>query len=317
MTIRCGMAGDNVKRIEEFLAGQKLYMGPIDSSFGGGLESAVKKFQNLHQLAASGLVDSATWTLMFPGETEPECPLATTSLAERCLALTGSFETGKFHPDCFCGIAGDFDGMGISYGCLQWNVGQGSLQPIVKQMFEQHPELTQSIFHEHYDNVRALAADSLPDQLAFSRSIQIRAQVVEPWLGMLITMGRTSECQAIQTEQAANVFNHALEMCRDFEVMSERAAALMFDIATQNGSISSATKSTILADYNNIPQADPALEVKRLASIANRVAEASRTQFVADVRVRKLAVANGTGTVHDIFYDLEDMFGITLNAFQH
>lgn len=66
MTIRCGMSGATVKQIEELLAQQKLYGGPIDSSFGGGLESAVKNFQKLHQLTPSGLVDAATWALMFP-----------------------------------------------------------------------------------------------------------------------------------------------------------------------------------------------------------------------------------------------------------
>jgi hypothetical protein len=49
-------------------------------------------------------------------------------LAGRSLALTGSFETGKLPPDCFSALAGDFDGQGLSFGALQWNIEQGSLQ---------------------------------------------------------------------------------------------------------------------------------------------------------------------------------------------
>lgn len=202
--------------------------------------------------------------------------------------------------------------MGISFGALQWNVGQGSLQPLFKQMFEQHQDVSQAIFHEHFTDVAALGSDSLPQQLAFSRSIQVRGQVSEPWLGMLVTLGRSPQCQAIQAAQASKLFNQALQLCNQFSLTSERAAALMFDIVTQNGSIGSTERSQILSDYAAIPPNDPSTEVMRLRSIANRVAEASKPQFIEDVRIRKLTIANGTGTVHGIFYDLEDMFNISL-----
>ena len=315
MTIRCGMSGDVVGRIQTFLAGLKLYNGPIDSSFGGGVESAVKNFQLQHHLAPSGLVDAATWALMFPGQAVPPSPLTNVPLSERCLALTGSFETGRYPPDCFCGITGDFDGMGLSFGVLQWNVGQGSLQPILKQMFEQHPDVSQTIFHEHFGDVQTLGSADLAAQLAFSRSIQSRGQIIEPWLGMLMTLGRAPECQSIQAAQASKLYSQALQLCSDFSLVSERAVALMFDIATQNGSINAATKAQILSDYGQPPHNAAGNEVARMCSVANRVAANSKPQYVADVRTRKLAIANGGGTVHGILYDLADMFNITLNPF--
>ena len=46
------------------------------------------------------------------------------------MEVTGGFETdGKL----WAGVSNDFDGMGISCGILQWNIGQGSLQPLVKK----------------------------------------------------------------------------------------------------------------------------------------------------------------------------------------
>jgi hypothetical protein len=257
-------------------------------------------------------VDAATWALLFPGEPAPPSPLAGASLAERCLALTGSFETGKYHPDCFCAVTGDFDGMGISFGVLQWNVGQGSLQPIFKTMFEKYVDVSQAIFHEHFDAVKALGSDSIADQLTFCRSIQVKGQLRDPWLGMLLTLGRSAECQSVQAEQASAVFGQALEYCVDLKVNSERAVALLFDIVTQNGSIGPSVKALIQADFAKLAPAD---EVGRLRVIANRVAENARPQYVEDVRTRKLAVANGGGTVHGIVYDLADMFCITLGPF--
>ena len=46
------------------------------------------------------------------------------------LEVTGGFETDG---NPWAGVSNDFDHMGISCGILQWNIGQGSLQPLVKQ----------------------------------------------------------------------------------------------------------------------------------------------------------------------------------------
>ena len=88
----------------------------------------------------------------------------------------------------------------------------------------------------------------------------------------------------------------------------------MFDILVQNGSISEIVKSQIFADFAQLakmPEADA--EVARMRIIANRRAAAARPECVDDVRTRKLAIANGSGTVHGIFYDLVDRFCLTLD----
>lgn len=43
--------------------------------------------------------------------------------------VTGTFESSG---DPYEGVSGDFDGQGISCGVLQWNIGQNSLQPLVR-----------------------------------------------------------------------------------------------------------------------------------------------------------------------------------------
>ncbi len=94
MTLRRGSSGDNVRRLQERLRDLGLYLGPIDSSFGGGSESGVKTFQAREHLPATGCVDTATWDRLFPGQPPPQPELAGAPVADRCLALTGSFETG-------------------------------------------------------------------------------------------------------------------------------------------------------------------------------------------------------------------------------
>jgi hypothetical protein len=48
---------------------------------------------------------------------------------DTALQVTGSFETDG---DPWSDVTGNFDAEGISCGVLQWNIGQGSLQPMVK-----------------------------------------------------------------------------------------------------------------------------------------------------------------------------------------
>jgi hypothetical protein len=88
----------------------------------------------------------------------------------------------------------------------------------------------------------------------------------------------------------------------------------MFDISVQNGSISSATEAIIRQDFAAFPNdlSPMDLEVAKMRSIANRRAEAANPKFIEDVRVRKLTIANGQGTVHGVTRNLEQDFGIRL-----
>ena len=175
-------------------------------------------------------------------------PLLTAPIGQRCLALTGTFETSAPPPGCFSGLTGDFDKQGISFGALQWNFGQGSLQPLLKKFIANNPNVAAEIFHENLATLQATLQLPIPQQLAWTRSIQnARFQIAEPWKGMFLALGRTPEFQAIQAAAVDSTLATARQMCKRFEVTSNRALALMFDIATQNGSISPTTEALIRA----------------------------------------------------------------------
>lgn len=313
MTVRRGSAGESVKKIQAKLSKLSLYRGPIDGIFGGGTEGAVKVFQRNNKLAENGVVDDATWKKLFPTQAPPVSDMVKQPIALRCLALTSSFETGDMPPECFCGITGDFDGQGISFGALQWNLGQGTLQPLLHEVFKKHPQVCRDIFHEHFEVVIALKDSTREEQLAFGRSIQnIRNfRINEPWRGMMRELGRTSEFQGIQANHAAKVHSRAVAMSKEYGLTTERGAALMFDICVQNGSISPVVKAQIMADFAALPNKSD--QVARMRIIANRRAAAARAQFVNDVRSRKLTIAEGEGVVHGIHYNLEEQFGIRLS----
>src|SRR3954454_17259486 len=146
MKIQRGSSGSDVAKIQTRLAELGFYRGPVDSSFGGGTEAAVKVFQRNSGLKQDGCVGDATWGILFrQGEPPAPSTMLDQPVSLRCLALTSSFETGNMPPECFCGVTGDFDGQGISFGALQWNIGQGSLQPLLHEMFQKHEQVSRDI----------------------------------------------------------------------------------------------------------------------------------------------------------------------------
>ena len=316
---RRGSVGPEVARVQEELRRRGHYLGAADGAFGGGTESAVKAFQRAAGLTPDGAVGDGTWRALFGRQPIPAPAVAARPLDLRCLALTGSFETGAGVPECFCGVSGDFDGQGMSFGALQWNLGQGTLQTLLLDLERRNAAVIDDVFHDHADELRAMLRSPRREQLAWARSIQDvnRRRLAEPWRGLFKTLGRRQECQAAQSAAAAELYRNAIALCRSYGLRSERAVALMFDILVQNGSISPLVRAQIEREFTRIAATDrDAAEVERLRIIANRRAEAAKPQWVEDVRQRKLAIANGAGTVHGRHYDLAEDFGITLRPFE-
>jgi hypothetical protein len=312
---KLGSRGEEVKRLQEKLKELGYYRGPIDGDFGGGTESAVKAFQKRKKLDIDGIVGPVTWKMLFD-EKIGQSVISASPPDYKVLALTGSFETGTCLPECFAGLSGDFDGQGMSFGVLQWNFGQDSLQPLLSQVIAKHGAVAKSIFQANYDVLVKVLNAGKDEQMTFVRSIQhpVKHYLYEPWRGMFKALGRTEEFQAIELQHAKKAYQAALRLCSEYGLWSERAVALMFDIKVQNGSINEVVKAQILADFHNQPDdlSEDEWEVRKMQVVANRRAEAAKPQWIEDVRARKLCCANGGGTVHGNPYDIEEQFGIGL-----
>ncbi len=252
---RRGSHGPEVRRIQTRLKELGRYHGPIDGDFGGGTESAVRAFEQGAALAVDGIVGPETWKRLFGDGEIPAPAILDKPLAYRTLALTGTFETNAAMPECFACVAGDFDGQGLSFGALQWNLGQGTLQPLLREMDRRHAGVFQDVFHEHYPVLAAVIGASRDEQLVWARSIQDRRRhvLVEPWSGLFKTLGRSPEFQAIEVEAAGRLHQEAIVLCKTYGVRSERGLALMFDIRVQNGSISDVVRAQIERDFAGLP----------------------------------------------------------------
>jgi len=102
-------------------------------------------------------------------------------------------------------------------------------------------------------------------------------------------------------------FATALSYKETFNLYSRRGYTLLMDIAVQSGSISTTVQNQILSDFTLLPTdlTREEEEHQKMIIIANRRADAVGATYRESYRDRKLAIANGTGTVYGGFVTTE------------
>jgi hypothetical protein len=234
---------------------------------------------------------------------------------EKALRITSSFETGR--PLGFGGLTGNFDGMGLSFGLMQWNIGSGSLQPLLNEFARDYPQRFEAVFGTDANAVHQMLRQPQADQLRWAQTINdSRNQIVQRWAGHFQQLESDQAFQQIQLRHVRAAMDQAIGYARQLGLRSERGLALMFDNVTQNGPhwwgrqnravLTQQRRADFGRQNGRAPQ-----ERDLLAIIANVVADTVLPQYREDVRSRRMTIVNGRGRVHGDNYDLERQFGLT------
>lgn len=151
---------------------------------------------------------------------------------ESALQITGAFE------GCGFGTAtGDFDGMGVSAGVLQWNYGQGSLQskilaPAIQVMGAKRVDTFFPV------PVSVTASMSAKDAVAYARKHMLNGKVLKPtWRDAWIKLMLMAEVKEIQMDAASSIASRAFQDAIHSGLRSKRAFCWFFDVYVQNGSL--------------------------------------------------------------------------------
>lgn len=165
-----------------------------------------------------------------------------TTAEQKAIAITSTLETGQ--RGGFSGLSGNFDGMGISFGLVNWNVGAGSLQNLLRDFAKAFPTRWQAVFGPHAAAfaalIRASDRQAVAAQLAFSiREMNVKLgkkwHVKDPWKSYFARLAADTEFQKIQVRYARNLLERADYFCRYFNLRSERAFCFMFDAVASHG----------------------------------------------------------------------------------
>lgn len=115
-------------------------------------------------------------------------------------------------------------GHGVSFGLIQFNQKAGSLPSLFKGMHEKNPEKFNRVFGPHASNL-------------LSESYVRSANLNDPDIkNRMLQAGRDPEFQQVQRDLArTGYYEPAAKMAAEHGLKSERAHAMLFDSAVQNG----------------------------------------------------------------------------------
>lgn len=217
-------------------------------------------------------------------------------LATKLLKLTGSFEGG--------GLAGDFDGQILSFGPLQWNLGQGTLQPLLRRALELDPRGFREAMATGF--VMALRTDEALESFVRGHVLSYGRPRLE-WRRRFARLAALPACERACAEAAKPYLERAERDATRLGFRTERGLALCFDVAVQNGGVRAEHERRYRARGGHVLP----MEWARLKAMAHAVADSANPQWRDDVLSRKLTCALGRGTVHGRAYDLEQDFGLS------
>ena len=232
------------------------------------------------------------------------------SSAERlALEITSTLETGK--RGGFFGLSGNFDGQGLSFGLVNWTIGTGSLQPLLRDFAREQPARWATVFGpnaEHFRRVITPKGDAaVREQLRFAveemnavREVNGRKQwaIRPPWSDYFRKLSEEPAFRAIQIRYVRDLLARAAYFCRLFKLKSQQAFAFMFDAVSSHGKwwltrkIGGVEKRRLLIDQRLAPLRmafgeDRIPERQVLLVIADVLAETSAARWAEKVRARK------------------------------
>ncbi|MGN0517771.1 MAG: CHAP domain-containing protein, partial [Acutalibacteraceae bacterium] len=213
--------------------------------------------------------------------------------------ITAAYEGG------YEAIAGDGDGQGISVGFFQWNIGTGSLQPMLSDFLNNHTSEAKSVFGEDkYNGLKTmLGKSSRADQLSWVRSniiVSGGTKVKDDWKACLKSMCRTDSFKAIEVEAAENWFNQGKVMFNRYKLTTLRSYCLCIDIAVQNWDVK---------DYMGSTSGKTEKQIQQM--LVEAAVAKSKQAYKDDVRSRKGTIVNGSGVVHETNFYLDRDYGLT------
>lgn len=260
-TCRFGSVGLYVQRLQQGLA-SKGYPGfdapdASDGIFGRNTLEALVAFQRNTFGQADGVAGPQTASALgiewdeieFPTRSPTRATSATPAAAtpsldgippdwiEDAIKVTCRFENDG---DPYLGVSGNFDGQGVSCGALQWNLGQSSLQPLVKAVGE---PLVKAKMPNFGADLWLACQGSGAAAVKIAAGWHSRNKLKPKFRDELVSLLDTAEMRAEQNKAMAVNATKAILLAASFAAArseaspSKRAYMWFFDIVCQNGSM--------------------------------------------------------------------------------
>jgi len=212
------------------------------------------------------------------------------------LTVTMYFEGGN---SAYQALADDFDGMGTSFGLIQWNFGAGTLGPLLLKMMNADPAAFAGCFgaNANFDALKsAITAASVSQQLIWAR--RLIASNRAAWKAAFVAIGTNPTFNQIQRQQAITHYHaRALTVIASLRRISSdlmvnvevRSYVAIFDLCVQQNGIDNvldSIKAKVLA-------AAPTTQLALVTMAVQQRALSAKAKYVADCMSRRMGILTG------------------------
>ena len=131
---------------------------------------------------------------------------------------------------------------------MNWNIGTGSLQPLLRDFAATEPARWKAIFGSDAAKFSAAMTpkgkDAIREQLRFAVEVMNSSQTVqgrtrwsvkEPWVTRFRQLAEDKAFQRIQIRYVRALLDRARQFCEQFSLKSEMSYAFMFDAVSSHG----------------------------------------------------------------------------------
>lgn len=175
------------------------------------------------------------------------------------LETTGDFETAG---NPWGGVTGDFDGMGLSCGVLQWNIGSSSLQPLVVGAGEPAVKTAMPRFGpEFWRACTGTKAAGLAIVRGWQNGSRLRPEVKTELVAFLVSAPMVAQQMQASMSVARSADRLATNWAasRGTAPQTKRDFCWFFDLVTQNGGLRGITLTQVQSFIANAGNAEKAV----------------------------------------------------------
>jgi hypothetical protein len=242
---------------------------------------------------------------------------------EMALKITTTFEGSTMD---YQALAGDeLDGMGMSFGLIQWNFGTNTLGPVLKKMLDKDPTAFAACFgtDTDYDTLKtalgAKGAKKQADEATWARDLQKKNRAA--WDAAFKKVGANEKFKKIQLEEAVGKYHRnalgVIKEIRDisptlFEKVEFRSYAAIFDLCVQQGSLHEpATKDkdgkkveshqALDQIKSRVQKEKPASQLELMKIVVAERGATGKAEWIPDCVSRRIGVL--TGAAYQVTHD--------------
>jgi hypothetical protein len=197
---------------------------------------------------------------------------------ETCLSVSSFFEGSNFSPR-YDNITGNFDGAGLSLGCLQWAAGPGSLSHLLSKCLQNMDASTANGYLSSFGqnvitNMAKMSGDQAKNYVLanfIEPNNKIKTSAAACWKAFLLDQNVVNTQRQLAKDEILAKANTLVSSFTPGQEDNLRAVSFFFDIVVQSGGMK-----------NNRGHVDP-ISMDQASSYTNAISEAQtqNKQWVA------------------------------------